>query len=279
MNALPTLNLIGGGRVGKTLGRLWHTQQVLQIQDVLTTSLASAQQTVQFIGAGRPVDALRDMRAADYWLLAVPDSHIAATAHALAGSGFPAACAFHASGALSSDTLAPLQQRAWRTASAHCILSFAAPETAVQQFQGTPCGIEGQPLACEALNGFFTAIGAQCFALSADKKMLYHAAAVFGTNFLPVLQALAETLWQQSGVPPALLPQLRQTLLRNAVDNVLALGPAAALTGPAARGDNALVQSQSQAVSAWSPEAGQAYAALSALAARLARGETLQGDQ
>ena len=108
--------------------------------------------------------------------------------------------------------------------------------------------------------------------------MLYHAAAVFGTNFLPVLQALAEELWRDSGVPPALLPQLRATLLRNAVDNVLALGPAAALTGPAARGDSALVEAQGLAVQQWDAVAGDSYRALSELARRLAQeGKLRQG--
>lgn len=276
MQQAPTLNLIGAGRVGKTLGRLWHAQGALRIQDVLTTSAASAQQAVDFIGAGRPVADMRKMRPADLWLLAVPDSRIADTANALARLDLPAACAFHASGALSAAELAPLQEAGWHTASAHCILSFATPDAAVQQFKGTPCGIEGATLACEQITTHFTTIGAQCFALAADKKMLYHAAAVFGTNFLPVLQSLAEALWQHSGVPPEHLPHLRQTLLRNAVDNVLALGPAGALTGPAARGDDALVQRQGETVSAWNPSAGQAYAALSTLARQLAQGKVLK---
>jgi predicted short-subunit dehydrogenase-like oxidoreductase (DUF2520 family) len=72
-------------------------------------------------------------------------------------------------------------------------------------------------------------------------------------------------------MPPELLPQLRAALLRNAVDNLLVLGPAGALTGPAARGDTALVQRQGQAVGRWNADAGAAYAALSELAARLAR--------
>lgn len=272
MATRPTLNLVGCGRVGKTLGRLWHTQQVLQVQDVLATTLESAQAAVQFIGAGRAVGELGALRPADYWLIAVPDRQIAAVAGAMAQPGCPPAMAFHASGALAAAELAPLQTAGWRTASAHCILSFATPATAVQQFAGTPCALEGD---AESLRPLFTAIGAQCFTVQAQHKLLYHAAAVFGTNFLPVLQATAEALWQHSGVPAELLPHLRATLLRNAVDNVLTLGPGAALTGPAARGDTALVQRQGQAVAQWQADAGAAYAALSALAARLARDGTL----
>jgi len=278
VSGAPTLNLVGCGRVGKTLGRLWHTQQVLQVQDVLTTSPASAQAAVDFIGAGQAVTALAQMRPADIWLLAVPDRQIAASASDMAGllHDRPAALAFHASGALASAELQPLSALGWQTASAHCILSFASPATAVQQLAGTPCGLEGQAAATAVLQQVFSAIGAQCFALPAGKKVLYHAAAVFGTNFLPVLQALAEELWLDSGVPAELLPQLRSTLLRHAVDNLLAMGPAGALTGPAARGDVALVQRQGQAVAQWDAEAGAAYAHLSALAMRLARQGRLQ---
>ncbi len=268
---MPTLNLIGGGRVGKTLGQLWHTRGVLQVQDVLTTSHASAQAAVDFIGTGRPLASLNDMRPADIWLIAVPDRQVAASAQALAAAGLPPATAFHASGALAAAELAPLQSLGWQVASTHCILSFATPATAVQQFAGTPCALEGDAQAVATLQPLFAAIGAHCFTLPGADKLRYHAAAVFATNFLPVLQATAEALWRDSGVPPELLPQLRTTLLRNAVDNLLALGPAGALTGPAARGDTALVQRQGASVAAWDAQAGAAYAALSELAARLAR--------
>lgn len=277
---MKTLNLIGCGRVGRTLGRLWQQHQTLQIQDVLTTSPESAQAAVDFMGAGHAVASLAQMRPADFWLIAVPDRQILESASVMAQTlaGMPPAMAFHASGALGSAVLAPLRERGWLVASAHCILSFATPAAAVQQFASTPCGLEGDAAALHELRSVFTAIGAECFAVAADKKVLYHAAAVFGTNFLPVLQALAEDLWRDSGVPPELLPRLRVSLLRNAVDNVLALGPADALTGPAARGDTALVQRQGQAVSDWDPTAGEAYRALSELARRLAREGKLRPD-
>lgn len=273
MATRPTLNLVGAGRVGKTLGHLWHTQGVVQIQDVLTTSATSAMAAIDFIGAGRAVHAPDTLRPADYCLIAVPDRQIAAIATNLAQllAGHPPTTAFHASGALAAGELAPLQALGWSVASAHCILSFATPATAVQQFAGTPCALEGDAAAVTALRPLLTAIGAQCFPLASEHKLLYHAAAVFGTNFLPVLQATAESLWQHTGMPPELLPHLRTTLLRNAVDNVLQMGPAGALTGPAARGDTALVQDQGQALAQWDASTGAAYTALSELAARLAR--------
>ena len=279
---MKSINLIGAGRVGKTLGRAWHSGGAFYVQDVLTRSLPSAQQAVAFIGAGRAVTTLAEMRPADVWMVAVPDRQIAETAAALAqvfGSahhpdrrqpGQPTSIAFHCSGALDAAELEPLHAMRWQLASAHCLLSFADPGTALQQLAGTPCALEGDPLAIAALEPAFESLGVRSFGLRAEHKLLYHAGAVFATNFLPVLQDLAQQLWQGSGMPADMAAQLNRTLLRHAVDNLLLLGPAGAMTGPAARGDTALVQRQGDAVAQWSATAGEAYRALSQLASKLA---------
>ncbi len=269
---MQSLNLIGGGRVGRTLARLWHSSGHYRVQDVLTRSAQTASEAVQFIGAGRAVSELRELRAAEVWMLAVPDREIAAVAAALAGTAAPghSGIVFHCSGALASTELAPLQALGWSVASAHCLLSFATPQIALQQFAGTPCALEGDALALAELTPALTHIGARCFTLAAENKLLYHAGAVFASNFAPVLQAVANQLWQDSGVPPDVAARLNATLLKNVVDNMLTLGPAAALTGPAARGDTALVQQQGAAVAHWNATAGEAYVALSQLAGQLA---------
>lgn len=270
---MTSINLVGAGRVGQTLGRLLQLDGSCQVQDVCTRHLASAHAAVGFIGAGRALASLEDLRPADLWLLAVPDGQIASVARSLsqrALAGQPA-LAFHGSGALPADELAPLREHGWQLASAHCLLSFAQPEVALTQFAGTPCALEGDAPALDTLEPLFSRLGARCFRLRAQDKMLYHAAAVFATNFLPVLQDVAEQLWQRSGMPTELATRMRATLLNNAVRNLVALGPQAALTGPAARGDEALVSAQGAAVGQWNLDAGQAYQALSALAADLAQ--------
>ncbi len=270
---MTTLNLVGAGRVGRTLATLWARQGVFEIQDVLTSHLESAQQACAAIGRGHPVAWLADMRPADVWMVAVQDARIATVAATLAASqptGAARPIVFHCSGAQNASSLQPLVDLGWRTASAHCILSFADVEAAIQQFAGTACALEGEATACAALESAFRAIGGQCFRVAGEDKVLYHAAAVFATNFLPVLQAVAEAAWARSGVPPELLPQLRASLLRNAVDNITRQGPAGALTGPAARGDVAAIERQAAVVRAWDAPSGDAYQALSTLALRLA---------
>jgi predicted short-subunit dehydrogenase-like oxidoreductase (DUF2520 family) len=273
---MKSLNIIGCGRVGKTLARLWHDSGVFRIQDVMTRSEGSAVEAIDFIGAGRAVCHLNDFQAADVWMLAVPDRQIAITAAELAlmqgATKSPPVLAFHCSGALASTELQSLSDAGWQVASAHCLLSFARPEMAQLQFEGTPCALEGDAAALTELEPSFSRIGANCFSLAAENKLLYHAGAVFATNFLPVLQAVANQLWATSGVPTDVATQLSTTLLKNAVENIQTLGPAGALTGPAARGDVALVQRQGNAVTAWNATAGEAYQALSQLAAKLVTG-------
>ena len=205
------INLIGAGRVGQTLGRLLLQEGSYQVQDVLTRRADSAAEAVAFIGAGRALTQLNDLRPADLWLLAVPDGQIAGAAKSLADSQLAAspALVFHCSGALCASELAPLQAKGWQVASAHCLLSFAKPSLALAQFAGTPCALEGDAAALAPLRTLFTRLGAQCFDLAAADKLLYHAGAVFATNFLPVLQDLAEQLWQHAHMPPELAEQLR----------------------------------------------------------------------
>ena len=274
--SLKTLNLVGAGRVGQTLARLWQQHGTFAMQDVLTTTPASARAACAAIGAGRPVDDPRAMRPADVWMLAVPDTQLPQVARALASVWAASATldtqtmAFHCSGALGSTQLAPLATLGWQTASAHSILSFATVDSAAAQFAGSACALEGNTHACDLLRLAYTAIGGRCFSLATEQKLLYHAAAVFATNFLPVLQSVAEDAWRSAGVPADLVLGLRATLLTQAVHNITTLGPAAALTGPAARGDTAAIARQTLAVTAWDADAGAAYHALSVLALRLA---------
>jgi predicted short-subunit dehydrogenase-like oxidoreductase (DUF2520 family) len=269
---LIKFNVIGCGRVGQTLAALLHQHGQVQVQDLYSRSFSSAEQAAKFVGAGQPVAELAQMRTADVWLLSVPDAQVGAAAQALAeaqGAKLSGAIVFHNSGFLSAAVLQPLQALGCHVASAHPMLNFASPDTGVRQFAGTPCGLEGDAKALNWLHTALTAIGGRCFEMASADKPLYHAAAVFSSNFTVVLQGIAQDAWQSAGVPPELMRPLTEALLKSTVDNVLAMGPAKALTGPAARGDTAVVQAQGAIVQSWNAPAGEAYALLSQLAAEL----------
>lgn len=275
MGRKKTLNVIGCGKVGQTLARLFAVSGTCVLQDLKGSSLRQAQIAASFIGGGRAVQELAQMRPADVWLIAVPDSLTrtvaAELAQALATSPaqHASAVAFHCSGFLPASTLAPLREHGFRLASMHPVLAFADPATAVARFRGTPLGLEGDEAAMHALRPLLEAICGQCFAVRTELKPLYHAAAVFSSNFTVVLQAIACEAWTAAGVPPSLVPKIQAALLQATIDNVVQLGPSA-ITGPAARGDCEVVRIQGAEVQRWQEEAGTLYQDLSRLARRIA---------
>lgn len=278
---MKRLNVVGTGRVGQTLARLWKLHGACEVQDLLARREESAREAAAFIGAGRPVARLADLRSADLWLISVPDAQVGAVAAQLAQhlrerGDAASALAFHCSGFLRAAELAPLQAMGWHAASVHPVLNFASPAAGVERFQGTPCGLEGDAEAVAALEPLFAAAGGVCFAVASEHKPLYHAAAVFASNFMVVLQAIGQEAWTASGVPADMITQVNGALVRATLENTLALGPARAITGPAARGDTAVVQVQGEHVARWHPEAGRIYQDMSVLARRLAvQGTTL----
>jgi predicted short-subunit dehydrogenase-like oxidoreductase (DUF2520 family) len=77
--------------------------------------------------------------------------------------------------------------------------------------------------------------------------------------------------WQAAGVPEEVARELARPLATETLANVLRMGPAAALSGPVARGDFATVARQQEALARWDPPTGELYQALVAPTAELAR--------
>jgi predicted short-subunit dehydrogenase-like oxidoreductase (DUF2520 family) len=272
LNQPLSISIIGGGNVGKALGRLWHAAGVVEIRDVMCRTLDSAARATGFIGAGRAVADYADLQRADIYMITTSDDRIASSCAALAAAGLlgPASVAFHCSGARQSTELAAAHAAGAAVASIHPIRSFASPDTVAADFSGTYCGVEGDPRALDALMEPFAAIGARFVPIDADRKILYHAAAVFASNYLPTLLASAQQAYAAAGISPGTALEMMEQLVRETVDNVFRLGPAGALGGPIARGDTATVEKQQSAVSAWNEEYGKLYAQFAELTTRLA---------
>lgn len=273
-----TLNIVGAGHVGRTLGRLFAAQGVLTVQDVLTRSLDSAHEAVAFIGAGQAVASIAQLRPATVWMLAVGDDAIAPTCAALAAAGLlQDAVVFHCSGAKASSELQAAIDAGASVASVHPVRSFADPEGVAAAFTGTWCGVEGDADALALLTPAFEAIGARLVAIDAAAKTVYHAASVFAANYLVTVLDAALRAYVAAGVPEAVARELAQPLASESLANVFRLGPAAALSGPVARGDLATVARQQAAVAHWDAPTGRLYEALveatTALAEHKRRGQ------
>jgi predicted short-subunit dehydrogenase-like oxidoreductase (DUF2520 family) len=259
----PTLNLVGAGHVGRVLGRLFAASGAFALQDVLTRSPASAQAAVAFIGAGQACTDVAQLRPAQAWLLAVSDDQIEPVAAQLAQThDLTGAVVFHCSGAKASAALQAARGGGALVASVHPIRSFADPQQVAREFAGTFCGVEGDAAALALLGPAFEAIGARLVPIDGAAKTVYHAAAVFASNYLTTVLDAALRAYQAAGIPEAVARELAQPLATETLANVFRLGPAAALSGPVARGDLATVARQEQALLDWDAATGRLYGAL-----------------
>ncbi len=199
-------------------------------------------------GPGRSFDT------ADMVLLAVPDSAISSVAHALPAT---AAIVAHVSGACGLDVLAPHQ----RVGSIHPLMSLPDALTGSRRLlDSCTFAVDGDPLMAEVVRD----LGGRAIQVPAASRALYHATATIAANHLTALCAQVESLAAEVGVPV----DAYWTLMRTTFDNIVDVGAAAALTGPAARGDHETIRAHLDALP--TDDDRRLYAVLCRRAAQLA---------
>ncbi|WP_428820812.1 Rossmann-like and DUF2520 domain-containing protein [Microbulbifer sp. MCCC 1A16149] len=253
-----TLNVIGGGKLGRTLARLWSERGVFRIGNICNRSLASATEATAFIGAGTAVADISSMAPADCWLVAVADDAIEATATALAlhlqpqsaheSAAKPSPVVFHCSGALPASALSACSGAA--LASAHPVHSFADPVRSLEDLPGSVVALEGDAAGRELLDNAFNALDCACITLSPEQKVLYHTGSVMACNYLTVLMDLSLQTFAAAGIDESTARTLLAPIVMQTAKNNFTLGPQKALTGPLARGDIRTVARQLEALSA-----------------------------
>jgi predicted short-subunit dehydrogenase-like oxidoreductase (DUF2520 family) len=194
----------------------------------------------------------------DLLVIATPDATIATVARAVAP--VEGTVVAHLAGSLGLDVLAPHPRRA----AVHPLVSLPDAEVGARRLRaGAWFAVAGDPPEALALAEALVAdLGGRSFTVADADRAAYHAAAAIASNHLVALLGQVERVAARAGVPlEAYLDLVRVTL-----DNVAEMGPAAALTGPVARGDWATVERHRAALPA---DELVAYDAMVAAARRL----------
>jgi predicted short-subunit dehydrogenase-like oxidoreductase (DUF2520 family) len=236
----PAVGLIGPGRAGIGLAlalaqagytvRL-HGRQKKKVPAPLTLTVGDGETPPAWIGEVGIV------------ILAVGDDGIRPLAEALAGARAITAnhIVLHLSGVQGQEALGALVSSRAALGSIHPLQTIVEPERAPARLKGSWAAVEGMPRAVEAGEQLATDIGMRPFRIATKAKAIYHAGAVFASNYLVVVEALAQRLLRHAGLTDADAWAALRPLVEGTFENLGRIEPKDALTGPIARGDTATI--------------------------------------
>lgn len=261
-----TVAIIGGGRVGSSVGYLLK-RAGYTITAVTSRTMVSAEKAAAFIGEGKPgTDVIEAAREADLVFITTPDRVVQDVCSAIAaGKGFRAgALVVHTSGAHTRDLLDPAKEAGACRAVIHPLQSLASREQGVKTLPGSYFRIETDPEAREAAKEIVKALGGIELMLpewrsDRDSAALYHAGAVAVSNYFVALVDYGLKFYTALGADKnealkAVLPLIRGTL-----HNIETHGTVDALTGPIMRGDTRTVRDHLHAMQKRAPELAHLY--------------------
>ena len=177
-------------------------------------------------------------------LLCVPDTAIADVARGLT----PGPLVGHVSGATSLAALDPHERRF----SIHPLQTFTRSR-GPEQLDGAWAALTAETDETRAAAIWLAeTLGLRPFELADSARTLYHAGAVFASNYIVTLHRAASLLFESAGAPPEAL----EPLMRRTIENDFEL------TGPIARGDWATVEAHRAAILAARPELEHLYETL-----------------
>lgn len=263
------VGVISAGRVGTALGvALERAEHVVVACSAIS---AESRRRAALRLPDTPVLPADEVAAgAELLLLAVPDTELAPMVAGLAATGAvrPGTIVAHTSGANGIGVLEPLTAQGGLPLALHPAMTFTGGDDDIDRLAGSCFGITAadeigyviaEALTCE--------IGGTAFRVAEQSRTLYHAALCHGGNHVvtlvaDALAALRAALPGESGVadPDGIAERVLGPLVEAAVANTLRTGRAA-LTGPVARGDAAMLAGHLDALSAVDADLAGAYRA------------------
>lgn len=273
-----SIGFIGAGTVGTALAhRLCDGgYPVAAVADAVAEA---AQRFARMVPGSRILETAQDVAdSVDLVFVTTPDDIIPRVVSQLAWRAGQSAV--HCSGAASLDVLEPARTAGAHVGSFHPCQAFASIEQAIENLPGSTFAIEASPPLFDELAEMAKAIGCDWIKLGPGDKALYHAAAVFASNYFVTVVGVATELFDRFGVPQDRATRVLMPLLEGTLRNIRNVGFPKCLTGPIARGDAGTIRKHIAAFEERAPEVLRLYAelGLAAIPIAVAKG-TLSEEQ
>ncbi len=237
---------IGAGKVGCSLARYLGEAGSAEIVGFFSRSADSAREAATFAGGRAFSSPAEAAGAADVIFLTTPDAAIAAVAESLAAkageAGLAGKVVAHCSGATPSEVLAPCRASGAKIASMHPLYAVSSRFDCYQELAQAFFTLEGADVALDALESLIAPCKNRFVRIPAEQKTRYHAAAVMASNLVVGLFEIATEELVTCGFSPDEAKVALAPLFLGNAEHIAAAGPAASLTGPAARGDLSTIE-------------------------------------
>lgn len=268
------IGFIGAGKVGTAFG-CYLRNKGLAITGYASRSLSSAKKAAELTNS--KVYSVKGLiTACEIIFITTNDDQIEKTAIEIDKlfSEFNGKSFIHMSGALSSKSLKPLQEKGAEVYSMHPMQSFAELDKSITNLKDTAFGIEG----CgdlELIISLLKKTGNSYLKLTPDQKSEYHITSCVVSNFLTALLDFGFEMMKSIGIEEKAVISSLAPMIRGTVENNIKLGPQKALTGPIARGDVETIVSHLQSLEKSNQPAAVTYRQLGRMTLELAKKEKL----
>jgi predicted short-subunit dehydrogenase-like oxidoreductase (DUF2520 family) len=246
------IGIVGTGRMARALGALLR-QAGISIGAVAGRSPRAAKETAEFVGAAAAVK-FSDLRLHSRSILvAVADDAVAHVGRELLQRGLTGGVVLHTSAAVGPEALADLRHANNTVGVLHPLQTVPTPARGIEVLPGATYAYAGDDEATKWAQSLIAVLNGTAIAIDREHWQHYHAAAVMACNYQVTLVDSALELMKVAGIGRNSALDALAPLIRATTDNVLQLGPEAALTGPIRRGDAGTVRGHRNALANCSP--------------------------
>lgn len=234
--------MIGLGRVGSVLV-LQGERLGLRIDVVLDTDKTAVERIRRLMQTSPSADE-KDLSTCSAVFVAVPDRAIdSVTKQILARKRIrPGTLLAHTSGIHTWNTAQMEEEHSIVAGSVHPLMAFPPDPLDARKLEGVGFALDGCEEARVELRFLIQRFGGIPLEIPVESKPLYHAAAVFASNFPVLLQGIARDILRSTGLEQQTARTVLNTLLDSVRQNLAAQEPQNALSGPAVRNDRQTIE-------------------------------------